>query len=296
MELHSACQGQEPRLLRISVLRLYHQVRATVAQFLRWRQKSSCVQTLRTTDLGFMMRLRSLCLALAVVLIPHAAAATSLGMDFDGKAVASRNVSAPFLLTGTTEWVTRTVRASETRWAMNPTVPSRFAEYDSSFYDYCAGLFNAQVDDQNVAVKSTNLLTVSGVPGAGSKAAWGFNTYGSVVRSMPLSSNAQVLAATEASASLQVAVWESLLDSSNDLLNGTFRVNSSGNIKASAMSFLAGLYSGGPSGYNASVTSWLGAEEGQAEVYLPGVPEPGTLVLLSIGIAGAIAVRRRRKT
>ena len=242
-----------------------------------------------------VIRLQSLSLALALVLIPHAAAATSLGMDL-GKDVTSRNVSATFLLTGTTDWVTRTVRASETRWAMNPAVPSRFAEYDPSFHDYSVGLFNAQVDDANVAVKSTNMLTVSGVPGAASRTAWVFNTYASVVRSMPISREAEVLAAGEATASLQVAVWESLLDSSSDLLSGTFRVNASGNIKASAMSFLSGLYSGGPSGYNVTATSWLGAEEGQAEVYLPGVPEPGTLILLSIGIAGAIAVRRRRKT
>jgi hypothetical protein len=242
------------------------------------------------------MRLQFLCLALAFVLLPTAAAATSLGIDVEGNGVPSRNVSATFLLTGTTDWVTRTVRASEIRWVMNPVIPSRFAEYESSFYDYSVGLFNAQVNDDNVAVTSTNLLTVSGVPGAASRTAWVFNTYASAVRSMPLSSNAEVFAANEASAGLQVAVWESLLDSSNDLLNGTFRVNSSENLRASAMSFLGGLYSGGPSGYNVSVTSWLGAEEGQPEVYLPGVPEPGTLVLLSIGIAGAIAVRRRRKT
>jgi hypothetical protein len=76
------------------------------------------------------MRLQFLCLALAFVLLPTAAAATSLGIDVEGNGVPSRNVSATFLLTGTTDWVTRTVRASEFRWVMNPEIPSRFAEYD----------------------------------------------------------------------------------------------------------------------------------------------------------------------
>ncbi len=233
------------------------------------------------------MRGLLLCLALAFILLPRTAAATSLLMDYQKFAPASSNTSVAFLPTGATEWVTRTVRAGETRWALNPAVPSRLVEYDSSFYSYCLDLLNHEVDDDNVAVKATNLLTVSGVREADAKAAWLFNDYASTVQSMPGSHSARALAAAESSAGLQVAIWDALLDSRNDLLNATFTVNSNGNIRANAMNFLTGIYAGGP---------WLDAEEAQGQVYLPGVPEPGTLILLSAGLACTIVLRRRRRT
>lgn len=242
-------------------------------------------------------RIRSASLALVIALVPGVAAASSFSMDWEGYNIQrSRNVVVSVDWPGATpDWVNKTIRAGEMMWTWDPTVPAEFAEYSSTFYSYCVELQNQVVGDDNVAIKSTNLLTVSGVPDAGGKAAWLFNSYASMVHSMPIGTGTEIAAAQEAAAGLQVAIWEAMLDSTNDVLNGTFKLSGAinANIKNNAMAFLSGLYSGGPSGYNVGVASWLDAENAQDQIYLPGVPEPGTLILLGSGLI-AIALRRRR--
>lgn len=244
--------------------------------------------------------LGALSLALAMIgLVPGTAAASSLAIDWVGFDARSRVVSVSVDWPSGADWVNKTIRAGEMKWTWNPTVPAEFAEYDASFYSYCVDLHNTMVASDNVAIRSTNLLTVSGVPDAGGKAAWLFNTYASVVHAMPTGDYTQTLAAAESAAALQVAIWEALLDPSYNLTSGTFKLGTpnSASVIAKANTFLQGLYAGGLNSttYNVSTASWLDTDDVQDQIYLPGVPEPGTLVLLATGLAGALVVRRRRQ-
>jgi hypothetical protein len=169
------------------------------------------------------------------------------------------------------------VYAGELEWAWIGAPPDGFA---STFTSFCVDIKSFLVDPQTVTVKPTD--DFNPVPDAGGKAAWLVNTFASSVAG----AQANLMAAA-----LQVAIWEVVYDSTNDLLNGTFKLATGGDILAQAQSFLTALYS--PTGsYQTADGFWLDTDRGQDQIIVP-TPEPGTLALLALG--ACVLVRHRAK-
>src|SRR5262249_28651602 len=157
--------------------------------------------------------------------------------------------------------------------------------YDPTFYTYCVDALTYLENSQDVTIKSTDLLTVSGVPDAGKKTAWLFNTYSPQIHASG--------GDTEAAA-LQVAIWEALYNTALDLGGGKFRMTNNASVANKALEYLNGLYSG-PTAYHTGVATWLDTSLGQDLQVNTPVPEPGTLILCGLGLLGLRrAVRQRR--
>ena len=157
-------------------------------------------------------------------------------------------------------WANRTVWAGELKWVWGEDPPPNYGNYDPTFHSYCADLLNTLTGTDDVDIKSTNLLQVSSVPDAGGKAAWLFNTFAPAIHTQNYVARAEKVAANQNAAALQVAIWASMLDSSNDRLGGTFQLSTIGVIKTKAIDYLSQLYAGGPSGYNTGAASWFDTE------------------------------------
>ena len=187
------------------------------------------------------------------------------------------------VLNGSTTLFSGNVMAGELNWSWLGGTPEGFT---TDFYSYCVDATQYLRDPQYVSVRTTDLFS-SGSANAGAKVSWLFNTYASGVHAS--GTNVQ-------GAALQLAIWEALYDSSQDLSAGSFRSNATGAILTQAQTYLTALYS---SNYLGSSATWLDVDgnnpnpvfRGQDQI-THGVPEPSTLLLM--GVACLAMARRRR--
>jgi hypothetical protein len=210
--------------------------------------------------------------------VPSAASAATL--DFTG--IGKADIVSISGLRTVTAW------AGELDWNWLGTPPAGFSQ---SLYTYCVDVLNNEADPQyNVAVRSTDDLTPTTTPysasGAGGKIAWLINSYAATIHSSGTNDQA---------AGLQVAIWETLYDSSGNTFNlsqGNFIVSASAGTMYWASTYLTNLYS---SANNTGRTVWLdspGNGNGQDQVTV-AVPEPSTVALLIVAAGLIFALGRK---
>jgi hypothetical protein len=185
--------------------------------------------------------------------------------------------------------------AGEINWLWD-TAPEGFAE---AIYTYCVDPFNSAISPQWVEQESTEVMIVDGIldPAAGGRAAWLFNTYAPSIRAGGTDIEA---------AGLQVAIWEAVNDSDNNLAGGDFAlvVNSTVwggeelavQIRDQAQTYLDQLFYA-PGQFHTSTAIWLDATPtGQDQITQLAPPtsvgEPGTLLLFGLGVPCAFLKRR----
>jgi hypothetical protein len=216
---------------------------------------------------------------MGVLLAPTPAAADVIDFRGSGRAAAVGIT----VTNGTATLFSGNVMAGELNWSWLSATPEGFAR---DFYSYCVDATQYLRDPQYVTVRTTDLFT-SGSANAGAKVSWLFNSYASTIHASGTNTQA---------AALQLAIWEALYDSSQDLTTGAFRANATGAILTQAQTYLNALYS---ASYLGSQATWLDVDgtnpnpiyRGQDQI-THGVPEPSTLLMM--GMAGVALLRRRR--
>ncbi len=181
---------------------------------------------------------------------------------------------------------TISVMAGELNWSFASETPEGFA---NDFYSYCVDVNQYLSSPQTVTQTSSTGFT-NGAPGGGERAAWLFNTYAAGIHSGPSTTTTNIQAAA-----LQVAIWETMYDTNGNLGEGTFILNTTGQIRTQAQIYLNNLFLPGGR-YNTSVATILeviSPNLGQDQI-VSRVSEPSTLLLM--GVAFLVFARRARRS